>query len=505
MSRRITQTYACPALQSLARQLLFAPPAQRRDQVGRAEVLHDQINPEQDYPYEFIAYRITSRRVGDTVDHPDLDHPLKGAQILPDLRLLIDTLSRSIDIAVEPEEAVESAAELSKRLNVSEKTVSRWRREGLRWRWVVDAPGGQRRLVFPAAAVVRFLESNAARVERAARFTRMTNEESDALLARARRLAEAGEVSLNQVATHLARRTGRAIETVRRLLEQHDRECEAIFVDYTGPLTAKQRRVISRAYRLGISVSKMARRYKRTRATIYRAIHERRAADLRQRQIEVVESPTFSRPDAREVILGPHAPASSSAADHALHRPEPHRPEQDLAGLPEPLRPLFLHPPLDHDLQRSLLVRFNYLKFRAAAMRDGLDRFSPRAAELDEIESLLARADRIADRMILASLPAALSLALRHLIDQAERSPARLLELLDQSQEVLPRAIETFDASRGQTFEAHLTWLLLRRFASRQADKPRAARRAEPDATAMLPRFRAAARNAGDGQDAATL
>lgn len=517
MSRRISQPYVSPALESLARQLLFAPPGQRRDQVARAEALHDQVDPAQDYPYEFIAYRITGHRVGEK-----LNQPLKGSQILPDLRLLIDTLSRSIDLAPEPGEALETGTQLANRLNVSEKTLSRWRRQGLRWRWVAEVPGGPRRLVYPAQAVERFLRSNANKVDRASRFTRMTSEETDALLARARRLAEAGDTTLNRVADHLARRTGRAVETVRRVLARHDREHpeNLIFIDRTAPLSVKQRRVIARAHSMGVSVSKMARRFKRTRATIYRAINDRRAAALRQRRIEFVASPTFAREDAHEVILASGtapapgatpvtAPASqqrlAAESHHRAEHEHDHEPRLDLAGLPESLRTLFLHPPLDHDLQRSLLVRFNYLKFCADRQRAQLDRLVPRATELDQIESMLARADRIADRIILASLPTVLSLALRHLTGQAERSPARLLELLEISQEVLPRAVESFDAARGQTFEAHLTWLLLRRFAAVQPERSRALRRTEPDAKKALQHFRAAAKNARPDQDPRSL
>ena len=42
------------------------------------------------------------------------------------------------------------------------------------------------------------------------------------------------------------------------------------------------------------------------------------------------------------------------------------------------MRDLFAQPALDHDHQRSLAVRMNYLKFRAARKRDELDRYEPR-------------------------------------------------------------------------------------------------------------------------------
>ena len=62
MSRRISQPFRCRAIEQLARQLLFAPPDKRIEQVARAEKLHDQIEPGVAYPFEFISYRITGYR-----------------------------------------------------------------------------------------------------------------------------------------------------------------------------------------------------------------------------------------------------------------------------------------------------------------------------------------------------------------------------------------------------------------------------------------------------------
>ena len=112
-------------------------------------------------------------------------------------------------------------------------------------------------------------------------------------------------MTLNQVAAHLARRTGRALETLRLLLEKHDRAHpkEAIFIDRTGPLNRRQQRAIARAYRMGVAVSKIARHFKRTRQSIYRVIYVERAAELHRMRIECSVLPTFARSDAEAVFL----------------------------------------------------------------------------------------------------------------------------------------------------------------------------------------------------------
>ena len=86
--------FRCEPLEQLTHQLLFSPPDRRRLQVLRAECLHDEIDPIANYPLDYIAYRLTGYRSesGESV-------LLVGDAVLPDLRHMIDTLSRSIDLA----------------------------------------------------------------------------------------------------------------------------------------------------------------------------------------------------------------------------------------------------------------------------------------------------------------------------------------------------------------------------------------------------------------------
>ncbi len=459
MARRISQPYHCQPLADLARQLLFAPPDKRIEQVRRAEKLHDQLDTSVAYPFEFISYRITGYR-----SETESDSLLVGEAILPDLRLLIDSLSRATDIPIQGNEAFEEPKELAARARVSEKTVSRWRQAGLRWRWVIDQKSGQRRLMIPREAADRFLAENQVKVARAAQYSYLSDDDKARLLARARRIAEAGDFTLNRVATHLARRSGRAIETIRALLEKHDRENprNAIFINRTGPLTTKQKRLIARAHRMGVRNRLIAARFKRTRATIHRVIQERRAAAIRRIEINYVMSPTFSRDDADQVIL--HAPEPRESR----RKSDAKMPTDDL---PESLRPLFDEPEWSADRQRRSLVRYNYLKFKAHQLRLALDRHEPRVAAMDQIDAALTQARLIRDGLVLSSQRLVLSVIRRHLLGQADRSTNAVMELLEMSQDVLRTAIDDFDVSRRQTFDAHVTWHLMRHFATQQGSR----------------------------------
>lgn len=459
MARRISQPYRCKPLADLARQLLFAPPDKRIEQVRRAEKLHDQIDPSVAYPFEFVSYRVTGYR-----SETEVESLLVGEAIRQDLRLLIDSLSRATDMPAAKGEAFEEPKELAAGAHVSEKTVSRWRRAGLRWRWVLDEKTKHRRLMIPRDAADRFLAENQAGVARAAHYSYLSDDDKARLLTRARRLAETGDITLNRVATHLAKRSGRAIETIRALLERHDRENprHAIFVGRTGPLTTRQKRVIARAHRMGVRTGKIARHFRRTRATIHRVIQDRRAATLRRGEIRYVMSPTFSRGDADQVILEAPDPRG------VKRKPDTRMPTDDL---PDLLRPVFDEPEWPADRQRRALVRYNYLKFKAERLRRALDRHDPRVAQMDQIDAALAQASAIRSGLASSSQRLVLSVIRRHLLGQADRSTHAVLELIEMSQDVLRAAIDDFDVARGQTFDAHATWHLMRHFATQQGSR----------------------------------
>src|SRR5690606_17235968 len=227
-----------------------------------------EIDATATYPVEYLVYRITRYRA----DTPD-SVLLVGEAVLPDLRLLLDALTRSVDLTIDETPGTLSADALAAELNVSTKTITRWRRAGLRWRWVVRRSGGRKAVGFTPEAVRRFSLANRERVEKASAFTQMEPVERKRLLDRARRVAKGRDVSLYQVAAHLARRTGRAVETLRQLLEAHDRDHpgDRIFNE-ESPLSPRQKRIIARAHRMGVSVTKIASRFGRTRSTIYRVI-----------------------------------------------------------------------------------------------------------------------------------------------------------------------------------------------------------------------------------------
>ena len=486
MSRRLNQQFNCRPLADLTRQLLVAPPRKRIEQVRRAEKLHDEIDPQRNYPFDFVNYRIT----GFHTESEDL--VLVGEALGPDLRLLIDSLSRSVDMPTAQKQLLLSPRQLAAQLNVSTKTIERWRKLGLRWRWVQPAgsPNRHKQVVFTQRAVDVFLARYGDRVERAGRFTQMDEPTRRRLIDQARQLASEPGMSIYRVARRLGRQSGRAVETVRLLLEHHERhgDDDKIFVHHTGPLTPRQKRLIARARRRGVPVTMIADHFRRSPPTIRRVVQQQRAEALRNLHIDYVANPIFRRQDADKVLLGP------LPGDDAGVSPPP-RLQTALTQLPELVRPIYDQTVLAGGDQKTRIVRLNYLKFKAATLRDTLDDRLPKKATMDQIDAHLQQAAAERNYLAAACLPHVLLVARQHLGLHGDDMLTYLIDLLEMGNDQMIIAIDTYDATQAQAFEPFLIWSLKRRYAKYATDPGRARKRLTDEQIVDRLRKAAAARN----------
>src|SRR5436305_11591829 len=174
-----------PALKQLTdQQVRFAPPARRLEQLARAERLLAEIDPGRQYPYQFVCFRITDFRPD---SYPDL--LIEGRDLEHNLCLFMEALAKNapavpVETVAEP---VVTLEQISKQLNVSTKTISRWRERGLVGRRVLVQ--GKRQLGFVQSVVDRFLAAHRDAVERGGRFSQLTDPEREDILRRAKRLS----------------------------------------------------------------------------------------------------------------------------------------------------------------------------------------------------------------------------------------------------------------------------------------------------------------------------
>jgi RNA polymerase primary sigma factor/RNA polymerase sigma factor len=392
------------------------------------------------------VYRITEYRPD---SYPELLVP--GQDLVADLGTMIAELARSMP-AVPVEEVSEpilTLEQISKRLNVSTKTISRWREQGLvSRRFLFD---GKRKLVgFLHSSVDRFVAHNTERVRRGERFSQLTNEERRDMIERARRLVRAGGCP-SEVARRVAQHMNRSIETVRYTLKQFDKEHpdQAVFPEQTGILTDGVKKKIYQQSRRGESVDSLARRFCRTRTTIYRVLNEMRARRILELPLDYMYHDSFDKAASEKDILGPTPAAPTST-----------KKVRGPSGLPPYLAALYEVPLLTREQEGHLFRRFNYLKHKATKLRQKLDTVRARTSLMNEIEKLYDEAVKIKNEIVQANLRLVVSIAKRHVSGSED-----FFGLVSDGNMSLIRAVEKFDYSRGNKFSTYASWAIMKNFA----------------------------------------
>jgi RNA polymerase primary sigma factor/RNA polymerase sigma factor len=437
--------YHSPIIRQLRdQQVRFAPREKKIEQVNRAEKLLAELDALRTYTYEYLCFRITDYR---PESFPNLK--LSGKEAGHDLRLFVEDLSDSADLpASGAGERVLTVEELSKLFKVSTKTISRWRQQGLvSRRFVFD---GRKRVGFLKSSVENFVAKNEERVKRGARFSQLTVEERSDIVERARRLARAGG-SLSDVTKRVANRMGRSVETVRYTLKQFDEEHPdlAIFPNHTGPLGEDDKKRIYQQYRRGAPVETLAKRYHRTKTSVYRVINEMRARRVMELPLDYIPNPYFGRATAEKVVMS-DMPAN----------PAPAKKTRLPSGLPPYLASLYEVPLLTREQEAHLFRKFNYLKYKATKLRDKLDPAKAKSSEMDAIEAFYDQIVALKNQIVRANLRLVVSIAKRH-VGQGDN----FFELVSDGNMSLIRAVEKFDFARGNKFSTYASWAIMKNFA----------------------------------------
>jgi RNA polymerase primary sigma factor len=437
--------YRHPALKQLAR---FAPKERwRLQQIDRAEALLAEIQPETRYPYDYLYFRITGYR-----PEPSSALVLDGEVVRHDLRLFIEDLSRTVNQEVEQAtEPVLTVEAVSRRYNVSTRTVTRWRRQGLvARRFRID---GRVKVGFLESSVARFVESHREQVDRGTRFRQLTDEEREEIVRRARRMAAVGQASLAEIARRIARKMERAPETIRTTLKSYDAEHpdRAIFPRGIPPLDEAAKAQIYKLYRRGASVEVLVGQFGRTRSSIYRIINEMRARRLLEVKLESMPHPSFDDPSQHAAILGPMPEPADGKGPRRTKAPK---------GLPPYLASLYEVPLLAREQEMHLFRKMNFLKYRANQIREQVDPARAKTTDLDEVERLMEEALGVKNQIIRANLRLVVSIAKRHV------GPSNnFFELVSDGNMSLIRAVEKFDYARGNKFSTYASWAIMKNFA----------------------------------------
>jgi RNA polymerase primary sigma factor/RNA polymerase sigma factor len=433
------------ALDDLAAQLRFAPPAAARRQMERAEELLSVISPAQNYPEDWIVFAITGYR-------PELAAPslVVGSALLGELAVLIERLGVAAGLTPDdlpglhdPEPQWLDADQLCARWSISRKTLDRHRRAAAPADGAVlparriRTPAGREKLYFPLHGVREFEARRGEALRQAASFSRIEPEVERKIVRLAARYHERLGWTLNQTAKRLAQRFGRGHETVRQLLQRAEQE-RPVFAE-PGPLSPRHRRVVARAYARGVPVEILARRFTRSRPSIYRVLTRERADALRTLRLLDEDAPEFARQPPPSLARALDAPSVNSG----LGLPAP-------GTLAELLRYVEAEPVTDPRAERERATAYWILRARASDLIGEFPLHQAAAGACDEAETLLRWASRLKAELVrsqLGLIPRNVRSATGRELTNFPRASAGAL--LDECTSAIIEATDRFDPSKG--------------------------------------------------------
>ena len=484
-------------------QVRYAPREKKIEQLERAETFYNEIEVEKDYYYKDICFLITEFR---PEMYANLNFP--GRDVKDDMLRFIDDLADSVPIPLESAEGQTWTIEqLCERFKVSSKTIARWRKAGLiSRRFLVQ---GKKRVGFLNASVERFIASDPARVQRGEGFSQLTAEERKAIISQAKKLSKEGR-SPTEVARLLSENTGRGIETIRYTLKAFDEANanEALFPHRNSPLQEETKRKIYHDFRKGEPIENIAKRYNRTKGSIYRIIGAYRVLRIMELPLDYIDNPDFAtamsnRKDAlfiapitldpsstrkrkpislpKEVIYEETMTSRNNLAEDDIVGSEvfmetnDHDDNNDSTGMPSYLAGLYEIPLLSPEQEMHLFRKMNYLKYKADKLRKTLDVEKPKVRTMSQIEEFYDQSVHTKNEIIGANLRLVVSIAKKHI------SPITgFFELVSDGNLSLMKAVEKFDYSRGNKFSTYATWAIMRHFARSIPDEKKQQERFRP-------------------------
>ena len=415
------------------------------EQADRAEKLMAELDRKRDYPFDFLFYRLTDVR-----PQQSSRSTVKGEDAAHDLRLFVEDITDSVNIRIEDaSEPVHTVDQLSKLFNVSTKTISRWREQGLVSRRFVAE--GRKRVGFLHSSVERFVSKNRKRVDRGERFSQMTTDEKADVIHRARAIAAEG-LSLSEVSRRLARELNRSSEALRYTLKNFDRRNPelAVFPDQRAKLTLEEERSIYQQHLRGVSVIVLGRRYNRSRSTISRIFNEQRAVSIMELPLDFMPNDEFKKSKLADAIL---APVETIAPAEARKVRAP-------TGLPLYLASLYEVALLTREQEQHLFRKMNYLKYLASQKRNQLKASAPSPTLMNDIETIYQQAVQVKNAIVQANLRLVVSISKRH-----AGTGEDFFSLVSDGNISLIKAVEKFDYARGNKFSTYASWAIMKNFA----------------------------------------
>jgi RNA polymerase sigma factor (sigma-70 family) len=422
-------------LGDLILQLRFGAPETLLEQSYRAERLIRLIDPEKLYPYDFICYKLTDYKPKE-IPNSQL---ILGIDLVTDLAAFIAQVTRQCPVL--PNMLPEQGLMVDRLIADNEfppKAMNEWNSLGLVQRSIIE-PGGLKQVVLQGTWQW-FIEKNERLVAKAAAMCQLTCDQRRRIVQQAKELYQNGELSRTDVEQILADKHLRAMETIRFILDTHDKDAE--LDDRIFPVKVKlTEQVVEQIFDMfsrGVSVEQLSRTFGRSQAVISKAINQVRRQRWQSISIEYIYSPEFDLPDAMDTIVKP-----ALAIDLTTDTSDDHRMEL-LTSIQE----------------RTLFRAYNYLKWLLDHTRNAGTDGILSAQTIHQLEELQSQISRIKDILILANRALIINIAKKHL-----NGALSLEELLSEGLGPLIKAVEKFDYTKGFKFSTYASWAIIKHFA----------------------------------------
>jgi RNA polymerase primary sigma factor/RNA polymerase sigma factor len=157
----------------------------------------------------------------------------------------------------------------------------------------------------------------------------------------------------------------------------------------------------------------------------------------------------FDRKSAEKVVFQPFP--ENADAPKRVRRP---------TGLPAYLASLYEVPLLTREQEVWLFRKFNYLKYKAALLREQLQPERPSGRLMDQIELLYQDIVELKNKIVRSNLRLVVSIAKRRV-----SASDSFFDLVSDGNMSLMRAVEKFDYARGNKFSTYASWAIMKNYA----------------------------------------
>ncbi len=441
-------------LAQLLMETRFAPAKKQLAQLDAAENLYHQITPDTDYPFEFICFQITGYR---PKEFPP-DWTISFDQLKKDLPAFIARKSAALKLKADQQnQPVYTIQALAEKLNVSTKTIRRWRSKGLIARTFIF-PKHRTALGFTEEAVRRFSEQNPDLVAAASKFSQLSETEKKQLVHLAKDLFADKSLSNKAVINRIAHQLGRAPETIRYTLKNSQTHLPA--QTPIGSTASKDAAAIYNMYRSKTPIEQIMKKFDKARSTIYRIINQKRARLILAEKLDYIPAEQFFAENAETDIRD---------SEPEIIRIFQRRPHPPIAPAKDAINRYFelinSTPVLTRQQETELFKRYNFCKFLALKEKTAISLTSPNSKNLRRAERFIAEAARLKNILIEANLRTVAAIASKH------SSAHNLGDLISEGNLALMDAVEKFDYTRGVRFATFGSWIIAKDFAKKSPYK----------------------------------